>query len=398
MFNQENWHNQIVQSLNVFARNPWQDVQMNGAATLLGYLAARTVEPFVDAFQQEPINAVQTLAAIVHNSGADHLVRRAHHLRYQSARLLEREFHTHPDLCLAVEQVMVTLQVVQVARQRLNSTRDEWFRQTLMHELSIYPPHMFLQIRHVLQDAGWKLRHNAIASLKERQGQFTPAELIMLSEALKDSSSDVRTAAARRLGDFAQTPPLQMIKTLLQVALHDRDMQTRYAAARALGSLRDRIASPEVLDHIFTRLSDEDCFVRSAAVMVVVELGDLAGIPKIITQLVALLNDNDVYVQEGAAHALGRMGRTALTREVMDALANAMQEGESVVHEAALEAMLQLRKLRGTQPIKNSSNPTTPLSATASAAMAHSIAAKTTSSNGNPPTPPLKKSSKSHVA
>jgi hypothetical protein len=41
----------------------------------------------------------------------------------------------------------------------------------------------------------------------------------------------------------------------------------------------------------------------------------------------------------------------AVTREVMDALAQAMEEGDSAVHEAALESLIQLRKLRSSQPM-----------------------------------------------
>jgi len=353
MFNQEAWQNEIFEHLNTFARNPWQEVVINGAHTLIGYLAIRTLEPFLDAFEREPINAVLTLASITRGPGCDHIVQRATQLRFQGARLLEREFHTVPDLCHAVEDIMVALNMIHLVRQRLNSSRDDWLRQTLMHELGMYQPNMFLQIRHLLEDPGWKLRHEAICKLKNQHGNFTPSQLIQLSEALKDSVSEVRTAAARRLGEFARIPPTPLVKALVHVALHDCDMKTRNAAARSLGGLRDRIASPEILDMLSEHLSDTDSFVRSATAMLLTELGEMAGIPAIINQLIRLLRDSDPYVREAAAIALGRMGQSAVTPEVMDALTQTGQDVDADVHEAAVESLLKLRKLRTTLPLQD---------------------------------------------
>jgi HEAT repeat protein len=350
MFDQETWHNQIVERLNTFARNPWQDIQLSGARTVFGYLALRTLEPFLEAFQREPVNAVLALANIAQGSGADYIVRQATRLRFQGGRMLERELPSNPDLCATVEHLMVALNVVHMVRQRLNSTRDDWLRHTLMKELESLGPILFVRIRNLLEDPGWKLRLGAILNLKHSQGNFTPAELILLSEGLKDSSAEVRSAAARRLGDFAHTPPVQLVKTLVHVSLHDCDMKTRRVAARALGGLRNRIASPEVLTLLVQHLSDGDCFVRSAAAMLLIELGEMAGIPPIIERLIWLLKDSDPYVREAAALALGHMGKSALTGEVMEALTDAGADSDSAVHEAAVESLIQLRKLRGTHP------------------------------------------------
>jgi len=352
MFDQETWYNQIVDCLNDFARNPWQDVMVHGANTLLGYLAFRTLNPFLEAFQEEPINSIIALASITRGSGADYIVRRASQLQYQGARLLEREMHTNPELCHAVERLMVALNMVHLARQRLNSSRDDWMRQTLMFELQSFPVSVFTQIRQLLEDPGWKLRYDAIQRLKNQHGNFAPSQLILLSESLKDSVSEVRTVAARRLGEFAQTPPIQLVKVLVQVALHDCDMKTRNAAARSLGVLRERIASPEILDLLTEHLGNGDCFVRSATAMLLTELGDMAGIPKIVTKLVQLLKDSDPYVREAAAIAIGRMGKAAATKDVMEALTRAGQDVDSDVHEAAVESLLQLRRLRASLPYK----------------------------------------------
>ncbi len=346
MFDRENWHNQIVENLNAFARNPWQEVQISGSHSMLGYLAMRTIEPFLEAFMHEPINAVIALSSITREPGADRIILRASQLYFQGAHLLEREMHTLPTMRSTLEQLMVTLNIVHLARQRLNSNRDDWFRQTLIKELEVFDTNQFVQIRHLLDDPGWKWRHDAIAGLKHRHGQFTPAELILLSEGLKDSSSDVRATAARILGEFAHTPPVQLIKTLVHVALHDCDMKARNAAARSLGGLSERIASPEILDLLAEHFLDPDCFVRSATAMLVSELGEMAAIPAMIHSLIRLLKDSDPYAREAAAIALGRLGPSAYTKEVFAALTEAGQDFDPAVHEAAVESLIQLRKLR----------------------------------------------------
>jgi HEAT repeat protein len=359
MFDQEQWQNQIIERFNAFARHPHQDMLISGANTLLGYLASRMLEPFLETFHQEPVNAVLVLAEIARGPGTDHIIRRATHLRFQGARLLEREMAVRRDVCLAIEQMMIALNVVHLARQRLNSSRDEWLRQTLAHELDSYDASLFVQVRNLLEDPGWKLRLEAISKLKQRQGEFTPADLILLREGLKDSSSDVRSAAARRLGDFAQNPPIPLVKALVQVSLHDCDMKTRRVASRALGSLRDRIACPEILELLVCHLSDGDCFVRSATAMLLIELGEITAIPPVIESLIDLLQDNDPYVREAAALALGHMGTPAVSQHVMEALTEAGADSDSAVHEAAVESLVRLRKLRSSLPHTPNGNPQT---------------------------------------
>lgn len=358
MFDQEAWYNKIVDELNSFARNPWQEVLVQGASSLIGYLAFRTLEPFLEAYEREPINAVIALANITRSPGGDHIVQRAKQLRFQGARLLERDIHLFPELCATIEQLIVALNIIHLVRQRLNSSRDEWLRQTLFEELNTFSPETFVQIRHLLRDPGWKIRYDSIHRLKIQHGNFSPSQLILLSEGLKDSVSEVRTVAARRLGEFADSPPIQLVKALIQIALHDCDMKTRNAAARSLGNLRHRIASPEILDMLAVHLRDNDCFVRSATAMLLTELGEMAGTPLIIQNLVHLLQDSDPYVREAAAIAIGRMGPAALNKQVMDALTRAGQDVDSDVHEAAVESLLQIRKLRATMPINNQ-NPLT---------------------------------------
>lgn len=350
MFDQEIWRTRIGERLNSFARNPRQDVQLSGTVTILAYLAARTLEPFVEAFQREPVAAVLTLAEIDRRSGADHIVRRVGQMRYQLASIIERELRSTQPLRETIEQLLLTLHVVRMARQRLNSSRDEWLRLSLLSELEAYPAE-FATLREMLHDQGWQARYDTIRTLRQRNGNYTPADLIMIHEALGDSASHVRAAAARLLGLFATTPPPAMISSLTHMALYDCDLETRYAAARALGSLRDRIASLELLDELARCLRDDDSFVRSAAALILSQIGETAGIPQMVANLVDLLNDEDPYAREAAARALGRMGVAASIPQVIQALTVAMQDGDSSVHEAAIDALTRLRKVRGTIPL-----------------------------------------------
>ncbi len=351
MFDQDQWRKQIAERFSTFARNPRQDMQLTGTSTVLGYLAVRMLEPFLDAFQREPLAAVLTLARISYSPGSDHIVRRAAQMRYQTALLLERELRTSALLRSTIECLMVTLDVVQLARQRLNSSRDEWLRLTLVRELEMYGADEFGQLRRLLDDLGWQMRYDAIRSLQHRQGNYTSADLVLLHEALKDSASHVRAAAARMLGQLAANPPVPLIKALVRVALFDCDLKTRYAAARALGALRDRIVSPQLIDYLTTCLSNEDSFVRSAAALVLGEIGELASAPLLIHNLAVLLNDEDPYAREAAARALGVMGIAAATREVINALTHTLEDNDSNVHEAAVEALSRLHKLRATRPL-----------------------------------------------
>jgi HEAT repeat protein len=346
MFNQETWRSAIAEKLTAFARHPIQEVQLSGTSSLLIYLCARTLNPFLDAFQNEPVAAVLALAELHRDCGADHLVRRAAVLRYQSATLLEREIRSMPVLRAALDDLLSGLSTIALVRQRLNSSRDEWLRATLVRELLNYDHGDFANLRRTLHDTSSHGRHEAIRALRKRQGGYTAADLVLLNDSLNDSVASVRAAAARMLGLFAATPPSVLVKALARVAIHDCDQETRYAAARALGQLRERIDSPQLLDQLATHLRDDDNFNRSSAALVLGQLGEVAGAPAIIGTLMGLLTDGDFYVREAAARALGRIGTSAATPPVFNALASAMEDTDPNVHEAAMEALVQLRAMR----------------------------------------------------
>jgi FOG: HEAT repeat len=346
MFDKEAWRSQIAEKLATFARNPNQDIMLAGTSSLLIYFAARSLEPFLEAFQSEPVAAVLALAELHQGPGADHIVRRAGVLRYQATRVLEREIGALPHLRVAIEQLIVGLNTINLARQRLNSSRDEWLRTTLLRELHAYDSSEFSSLRRLLNNSDWHSRYEAIRSLRQRRGNYTSADLVLLHDGLHDGASHVRAASARMLGQFADVPPPVVVRTLLHVAIYDCDQETRYAAARALGGLRERITSPQLLDQLTSLLSDNDRFYRSAAVMVLGQLGELASSPMVVSKLTELLQDSDYYVREAAARTLGCMGSAAATSEVLQALTLAVQDSDSNVHEAAVEALMRLRDQR----------------------------------------------------
>jgi hypothetical protein len=351
MFDQDTWRRQIAEQLSGFARNPRQEMQLAGAPSLLSFLVARTLDPFLEAFQHEPIAAVLTLAAISREPGADQIVQRATRMRYQSAPQVDRELRGSRDLRAAVEQLLIELQTIALARQRLNGGREEWLRTTLDRELENFNGE-FTQLRRVLSDPGWQTRSDALRALRTRNGRYTPADLVLIHDGLTDSAAHVRAAAARMLGAVAEQPGLLLQKTLVRVALHDCDAETRIAAARAIGMLRDRITSPQLLDHLSACLFNEDSFVRSSAALVLGELGEMAGAPILVKHLMRLLDDADAYVREAAARALGRVGASAATADVIAALTRAVQDSDITVHEAASDSISRLRDIRPAVPLQ----------------------------------------------
>lgn len=345
MFDQDMWRRQIAEHLSGFARNPRQEMQLAGAPSLLSFLVMRTLDPFLDAFQREPIAAVLTLAALSHTPGADQIVQRAARMRYQSAPQLDRELRASKEIRATVERLLIELQTIGLVRQRLNGGREEWLRATIDRELDAFPGE-FGQLRRALSDPGWHTRSEAIRALRSRNGRYTPADLVLIHDGLTDSTAHVRAAAARMLGMIAEPPGALLQKTLTRVALHDNDAETRIAAARAVGMLREYMTSPQLLDHLSACLFNDDSFVRSAAAIVLGELGDMASAPILVKNLTALLDDPDPFAREAAARALGRVGAAAATPEVLAALTRALEDGELNVHEAASDSLGRLRESR----------------------------------------------------
>ncbi len=345
-FNRTLWRQQISARLETLARNPQQDMIISGSPNLFSHLCAITLRPLLDAFAKEPITAVQVLATLANGAGANQIIRRAAHLRYRASRALAREIRSVPELRHDMEHILVGLDVVQLAYQRMQGSTATWFLATLQAELAHYPMHEFTVLRRHLVDYNRSFI-DIFREMRRRKGAYTPEDLILLFMGLKNSAPRVRAEAARCLGEYAWQPPDNMVNWLTQVAVYDRDLEARNAAARALGNLREYITTPTRLDELREYLHGNDRMVRSSTALLLAELGEQAASHAIIDRLTTLLgNDDDHYVREAAACALGRMGTPATADPVLRALTNALKDVDPNVHGAALDALTILRDLR----------------------------------------------------
>jgi hypothetical protein len=347
MFDRATWRAHVGKRLDTFARNPQQDMYLSGSPSLLTHLTSCTLHPFLQEYERAPISAIQVLAAMADGPGANELVRRARHLRYQGARILDQELRHSAEFRADIERMLVAIDTIHLVRQRLHGTRADWFTSQLTSEITSFSPTAFPQLRRRLHDR-WKSFYDIFRELRQRQGSYTPQDLILLYVGLNDSASSVRAEASRRLGEYAWVPPEKLVNKLIYVALYDHDLETRNAAARALGSLREHVASPHLLDSLVQHLNSNDRFVRSASALLLAELGELAGTEPLISKLVALLSDADHYAREAAACALGRIGGAAVRTDVMEALTYALEDTNEDVHGAALVSLTHLRELRTT--------------------------------------------------
>lgn len=344
MFDRSTWRMHVGKKLDIFARNPRQEIFISsGPVSLLTYLATCTLEPFLLAYETEPITAIQTLASISQASEMNAVVRRAPHMRYQSARLLEYELRNSSEWRTAIEQLLVGIDTIQLARQRLHGLDADWFTDTLRNDIDMLATTEFMNLRRRLV-GNWKSFQNIFQELRQKKGHYTQEELILIYVGLGDSSTGIRAQAARRLGEYAWTPSENMVNRLIQIALHDIDLEPRNAACRALGGLRDRLHMPDMLDTLNSHLRSRDRFVRTATAMLLSQLGEMAAAEPVIHSLTVMLDDTDDYAREAAANALGRMGANALVPPVMEALARALDDDNEHVHTAALDALTALRE------------------------------------------------------
>lgn len=343
MFDRHLWQRQISDYLEVFARHPRQEVQLSGGAGVVPHLVLRTLTPFFQAFHTYPVDATVTLASIIHDAGANLLVQRVLRNRYPTALDIDRDLRVSQDVCKTVEHLVVELQTIPLAIQRLNARRGFWVRSVIERELDTYP-WSFARIRNLLQELNEQKRIEALRPLRSRNGRYGADELALIEASLSDAIAQVRAYAARLLGVMVDAPPVSLVIRLLQVALRDSDAETRFAAARALGLLRERAVTDDALAYIESHLSHEDAFYRSAAALVLGQLGEYAGKPTVVQSLCRLLYDRDAYAREAAARALGRIGAPAALPDVIEALTRAAQDDDLQVHEAATDALTLLRQ------------------------------------------------------
>lgn len=344
MFDLARWQKEAQHRLLPFLKRPRREPFLAGTSSLLVYLITRTLEPFLEAYEENAIEATLALAAIDRGAGANFLVRNAPQLRYQGALLLRRELAVSAPLRQVVGRILLKLGIIELVKNGLDDIQGEWFRLSLLNEIERWTIGGELkELRDALDTIPWQSRYAAIQSLRRQTGEYSSDDLALLESALRDSSNHVRSAAARILGQVHGAISHSIQQALLETALHDHDLGTRYAAARALGTLRGRIAIDEVIDQLTAALVDEDSFVRSAAGLVIGQLGLAAAQPRVIGHLTAALNDRDPYVREAAAQALGLLGETAASEETLAALTAALHDTDFYVHNAASSALSRLQ-------------------------------------------------------
>lgn len=132
--------------------------------------------------------------------------------------------------------------------------------------------------------------------LRSISGDLNQTNVGLLRELLEHTSSEVRFAAAGRVGEMGDESHAVLVHPLLQ----DRSPDVRFAAAEALGS----IGGGGSHRHLIRSLADPSALVRMQAAE---SLGILRA-SSAIKPLVFLLNDPDELVRGYAAEALGDIG------------------------------------------------------------------------------------------
>ena len=161
-------------------------------------------------------------------------------------------------------------------------------------------------------------------------GAKAAREVHRLMAALTDHDSDVRAAAAMRLGDMG----LAALEVLpwLWAATQDNSCAVRASAAKALGKLGPA-ASADALPRLMEAMQDESGFVRKWAVEAAGKLGRAAAYA--LPQIILALEDLDWEVRSCAAQSLGMIGLS----EVVPQLTKMLQDEHRHVRRGAVQSL-----------------------------------------------------------
>ena len=253
--------------------------------------------------------------------------------------------------------------IEQIQQQGLTKQEQNILKQTLIdvsaNNRLIFPVNKSSKVLpallQALKDSDSDVRDAAASALGSMSEVIPKKQLTELVEellqALKDSKWKVRKEAARGLGSISQLIPKEqldeVVRALLQ-ALKDSDKRVSYAAASALGSMSEVIPEKqldEVVTALLQALKDSEWWVRQAAARA---LGSICQvIPKeqlteVVRALLQALKDSGWWVRKGAASALGSMSQVIPKKqltEVVRALLQALKDSKEYVRKAAADAL-----------------------------------------------------------
>jgi len=151
-----------------------------------------------------------------------------------------------------------------------------------------------------------------------------------MTDALKNSDSKVRVAAAQMLAEIGPAAK-PAVTRLLDQALHDPVQYARTTAAAALKTM-DLAAARQVMTASIRTLKGEDTPARRAACTVLGSLGPVAK--PAVPDLIVALSDVDETIRMHAAGALGEIGIPATL--VIPALTKALHDPAQPVRHRAL--------------------------------------------------------------
>ncbi len=227
-----------------------------------------------------------------------------------------------------------------------------------------------------LRDPDPRLRVEAARALAS-QGKAAAPQACALFDALRDSSQNVRWAAAQAL--WRIEPPVHVALPRLVPALGSRDPYVRGFAAWSLGNLgADARAAVPVL---IATVRVEEAAGRGAAILALARIGPDAraaapvlietlksthgprradaaralgriGAPEAVPPLIAALEDESDHVRFHSARALGKLGATAAS--ALDALMRATKDPNDRVRR---EAGVAIKRIRGLEAAPASADP-----------------------------------------
>jgi len=173
--------------------------------------------------------------------------------------------------------------------------------------------------------------HSARVHIIEILGQFSLPEVQQtLEDLLKDSNSQVRSAALTALSELDLEQNIKLIASLLL----DGDLDVQSKAVDLLIKLRH----PDTSKYLIEVLQDESEYTRRSAVEVLNEVAD----PNSIKDLLTAIGDSDWWVRSRACDALASIGGP----RVLQAILKLIGDKDEDIRRSAIEILNQTKDER----------------------------------------------------